>query len=183
MLTRPLESVNLYSKEVIMKLQNKILVLTVVLLFSSFSFAKEMPQRLGVGIKNNTSEELPSLAAIYHISGLTAVTGGVGVDTKKNNSKFQINAGIRHVIFHEQQLHFYAGGQLGLVTFEEPTTTGADKDNGFEANLLMGAEFFLTGLENVGFSFEGGLGLSSIKDTRIRTISDSPLRAGIMFYF
>jgi hypothetical protein len=47
----------------------------------------------------------------------------------------------------------------------------------------MGIEYFFTGLENVGFSFEGGLGLSSVKDTRIRTIADHPLKAGIIFYF
>jgi hypothetical protein len=111
---------------------------------------------------------------------VTAVTGGVGVDTKKDYSKFQVNAGIRHVIFHESQLHYYAGGQLGLVTFEEPVN---GKQNGFEANFLMGIEFFLTGLENVGFSFEGGLGLASVKDTRIRTIANDPFRAGIVFYF
>jgi len=169
--------------EALMKLSKKILAVAIVSLFSSLSTvvsAKEMPQRLGVGIKDNTSESLPSLAGIYHINGLTAVTGGIGVDTKKDNSKFQINAGIRHVIFHENQLHYYAGGQLGLVTFEEPIT---GKENGFEANFLMGVEFFLTGLENVGFSMEGGLGLSSVKDTRIRTIADHPLRAGILFYF
>ena len=163
-----------------MKLSKKILALAIVSLFSSLVAAKEMPQRLGVGIKDNTSESLPSLAVVYHINGLTAVTGGIGVDTKKDYSKFQINAGIRHVIFHENQLHYYAGGQLGLVTFEEPVT---GKENGFEANFLMGIEFFATGLENVGFSFEGGLGLSSVKDTRIRTIADHPLRAGIIFYF
>lgn len=163
-----------------MKLSKKILAVAIVSLFSSLVSAKEMPQRLGVGIKDNTSESLPSIAVVYHLNGLTAVTGGIGVDTKKDNSKFQINAGIRHVIFHETQLHYYAGGQLGLVTFEEPVT---GKENGFEANFLMGVEFFATGLENVGFSFEGGLGLSSVKDTRIRTIADHPLRAGIIFYF
>lgn len=163
-----------------MKFLRITLALAIMSLFSSLVSAKEMPQRLGVGVKNNTSESLPSLAAIYHINGLTAVTGGVGVDTKKDYSKFQINAGIRHVIFHESQLHYYAGGQLGLVTFEEPVN---GKENGFEANFLMGVEFFLTGLENVGFSFEGGLGLSSVKDTRIRTIADDPFRAGMIFYF
>lgn len=163
-----------------MKLLKITLTIAIMSLFSSLVSAKEMPQRLGVGIKNNTSESLPSLAAVYHLNGLTAVTGGVGVDTKKDYSKFQINAGIRHVIFHENQLHYYAGGQLGLVTFEEPI---GGKENGFEANFLMGVEFFFTGLENVGFSFEGGLGLSSVKDTRIRTIADDPFRAGLIFYF
>lgn len=163
-----------------MKLLKITLTIVIMSLFSSLVSAKEMPQRLGVGIKNNTSESLPSLAAVYHLNGLTAVTGGIGVDTKKDNSKFQINAGIRHVIFHENQLHYYAGGQLGLVTFEDPIE---GKENGFEANFLMGVEFFFTGLENVGFSFEGGLGLSSVKDTRIRTLADDPFRAGIIFYF
>lgn len=163
-----------------MKLLKITLTIAIMSLFSSLVSAKEMPQRLGVGIKNNTSESLPSLAAVYHLNGLTAVTGGIGVDTKKDNSKFQINAGIRHVIFHENQLHYYAGGQLGLVTFEDPID---GKENGFEANFLMGVEFFFTGLENVGFSFEGGLGLSSVKDTRIRTLADDPFRAGIIFYF
>ncbi len=163
-----------------MKLLKITLTIAIMSLFSSLVSAKEMPQRLGVGIKNNTSESLPSLAAVYHVNGLTAVTGGVGVDTKKDYSKFQINAGIRHVIFHENQLHYYAGGQLGLVTFEDPID---GKENGFEANFLMGVEFFFTGLENVGFSFEGGLGLSSVKDTRIRTLADDPFRAGIIFYF
>lgn len=152
----------------------------IVSLFSSFAFAKEMPQRLGVGIKDNTSESLPSLAIVYNMNGMSAVTGGVGVDTQKDYSKFQVNAGIRHVIFHETQLHYYAGGQIGFVTFENPID---GKQNGFEANFIMGVEYFFTGLENVGFSFEGGLGLASIEDTRIRTIADHPLRAGIIFYF
>lgn len=158
----------------------KISCILASLFLSAAVQAKEMPQRLGVGIKNNTSESLPSLAVVYNLNGQSAVTGGIGFDTKKDYSMFQINAGIRHVIFHENQLHFYAGGQLGLVDFETPAD---GKQNGFEADLLLGAEFFLTGLENLGFTFEGGLGLSSVKDTRVRTIADDPFRAGMIFYF
>ncbi|MFN3455169.1 MAG: organic solvent tolerance protein [Pseudobdellovibrio sp.] len=158
----------------------KAIVVTATVLASCSAIAKPMPKRLGVGIKDNTSESLPSLAMVYHMSDVSAFTGGLGVDTQKNYSKFQVNAGIRHVIFHENQLHFYAGGQLGLVTFENPVD---GKKNGFEADLVLGTEFFFTGLENVGFTFEGGIGLSSVKDTRIRTIADHPLRAGILFYF
>ena len=67
-----------------MKLLKITLTIAIMSLFSSLVSAKEMPQRLGVGIKNNTSESLPSLAAVYHVNGLTAVTGGVGVETKKD---------------------------------------------------------------------------------------------------
>lgn len=150
------------------------------MLVSSVSFSKEMTQRLGVGIKNNTSQSLPSLAAVYHVSGNLAMTGGFGVDTQKDYSALQMQVGVRHVIFHETNLHFYAGGQIGLVSFEEPID---GKSSGFEADVLMGTEFFFAGLENLGFTFEGGLGLSSVKNTRIRTIADSPVKAGIIFYF
>ncbi len=158
----------------------KIMSAMSILLFTQFALSKEMPQRLGVGIKDNTSRSLPSLALVYHMNSVSAMTAGIGVDTERDYSAFQLNAGIRHVIFHETQLHYYAGGQLGLVTFENPTD---GKKSGFEANVLMGVEYFFTGIENVGFSFEGGLGLSSIKNTRIRTIADHPLKAGIIFYF
>ncbi len=150
------------------------------LLISSVTFSKEMSQRLGVGIKNSTSQSLPSLAAVYHVSGNLAMTGGFGVDTQKDYSALQMQVGVRHVIFHETNLHFYAGGQIGLVSFEEPID---GKNSGFEADVLMGAEFFFAGLENLGFTVEGGLGLSSIKNTRVRTIANDPVKAGIIFYF
>ncbi|MFN3697254.1 MAG: organic solvent tolerance protein [Pseudobdellovibrio sp.] len=157
-----------------------VFVFLAVVCLSPKTLSKEMPQRLGFGIKDNTSESIPSLALVYNLNGMTAVTGGLGVDTKKDYSKFQINGGIRHIIFHENQLHFYAGGQLGLVTLENPTDK---KNTGFEANVIIGTEFFFTGLENVGFSFEGGIGLSTVAQTRIRTIADHPLKGGIIFYF
>lgn len=149
-------------------------------LFTTVSFAKDMSQRLGVGIQNNTSQSLPSLGLVYNVNSNFAMTGGFGVDTQKDYSAMQLQAGIRHVIFHENNLHFYAGGQVGLVNYENPTD---GKSSGFEANLIMGTEFFFTGLDNVGFTFEGGLGLSSVKNTRVRTIANDPFKAGIIFYF
>ncbi len=157
-----------------------VLIYAAALFISAISFSKNMPQRLGVGIKNTTSESLPSLAAIYHLSENLAMTGGFGVDTRKDYSAMQMQIGIRHVIFQESNLHFYAGGQIGIVSFENPID---GKNSGFEADLLLGTEFFFAGLENIGFSFEGGLGLSSIKNTRVRTIANDPFKAGIVFYF
>jgi hypothetical protein len=156
------------------------LVFTMVLMASSFVFAKPMPQRLGLGIKDNTSQSIPSLTALYNVNNDFAFYGGFGFDTKKDYSTMEINAGIRHIVFHESNLHFYTGGQFAIVNIEDPIN---GKQNGFEVNALIGTEFFFAGLENVGFSFEGGLGLSSYKETRIRTIGDHPLKAGILFYF
>lgn len=149
------------------------------LVFSQLVLAKDLASRLGVGIKNNSSEDVPAVAVIYYPNHDFAVTGGVGLDTKKDQSKFVVNGGVRKILFKENQLNFYFGGQLGMVNYESAGT----KENGFELNALFGAEFFLTGLESLGFSFEGGAGISSLKDVRFRTIADSPVRAGITFYF
>ena len=74
------------------------------------------------------------------------------------------------------------GGQLGLVSVED--NVSGDTESGFELGGFAGAEFFFTGLDSLGFSFEAGVGVSTLtSDVRFRTVADSPLRAGITFYF
>lgn len=150
-----------------------------VLVLSQAVMAKDLASRLGVGVKNNSSEDVPAVAVVYYPNHDFAVTGGLGIDTRKDFSKFVVNGGVRKILFKENQLNFYFGGQLGIVNYE----SAAVKENGFELNALFGAEFFFTGLDSLGFSFEGGAGISSLKDVRFRTIADSPVRAGITFYF
>ncbi|MBC7754581.1 MAG: organic solvent tolerance protein [Moraxellaceae bacterium] len=156
------------------------LLFVAVMMLTLGALARPMPQRLGIGIKDNTSQSIPSLTALYNMNDQFAFFGGFGFDTKKDYSTTQINVGIRHIVFHETNLHFYTGGQFAIVNLEDPIN---GKQNGFEVNALLGAEFFFAGLENIGFSFEGGIGLSSYKETRVRTIGDHPLKAGILFYF
>ncbi len=161
---------------------------TVFLLFLIFAtssafaqnhnYKKQLGSRLGLGVKNNTSEDLPALALVYYPNDGIGITGGLGIDTRKDNSKFTLNVGIRRILFSESQMNFYYGGQAGIVNYE----TAADKQNGFELSAVYGAEFFLTGLESLGFTFEGGAGMSSLRDVRFRTIGDHFLRAGIIFY-
>lgn len=148
-------------------------------LFGQFVVAKEMPQRLGVGIKDNISYSLPSLAVVYHLDGHSALTGGFGLDTEKDRSSLQFHMGVRYVIFQEKNMHFYSGGQLGYLNFED---AGA-KNSGLEFNLVGGVEFFFEGLENLGWTLEGGFGVSTAKNTRVRTIADNPFKAGLVFYF
>lgn len=142
--------------------------------------AKDLSQRLGIGLKNNTSESMPSLAAVYYLSKSYAVTGGVGFDTKKYYSAMQVNAGLRKMIYLENNLNFYLGGQFGIINFENPVD---GKNNGLDLLAVFGSEFYFSGLDNLGFTFEAGLGISTAKDTRIRTVADDPFRAGIVFYF
>lgn len=156
-----------------------------LLTIASAAHSKDLTSRLGVGIKNNNSIDLPAIAAVYYPNSEVGLTGSLGVDTEEDNSKFAFNVGIRKILFKEDRMNFYYGGQVGLLNHERQNSagTGTDKDSGFELNVVFGAEFFLAGLDSLGFTFEGGLGLSSMDETRFRTIGDHPLKAGLIFYF
>lgn len=147
---------------------------------SQSAFAKDLTSRLGVGIKNNTSQSLPAVAVAYWPSSDLGVTGGAGLDTQKDWSRFTLNGGLRRVLFREDHMNFYFGGQLGLVNYEDIVN---GKQSGFELNAVFGGEFFLAGLDSLAFTFEGGVGVASVKDVRFRTIADDPFHAGIIFYF
>src|SRR5262249_25163327 len=132
------------------------LICIALLLGTATAEAKDLTSRLGVGIKDNLSQELPSLAVVYWPNADIAVTGGAGVDTQKDESKLGLTGGLRRVLFREDNLNFYFGGQLGLVNYE----FAGDKQSGFELNALFGAEFFFHGLDSLAFTFEGGVGVA-----------------------
>ena len=119
------------------------------------------------------------MAAVYYAANEVAFTGGLGMDTQKENSKFSLGGGVRRMIFFEEHMNFYFGGNIALINLE----TNADKQNGWELSALFGTEFFLSGLENLALTFEGGAGVVSMREVRFRTIADHPFRAGILFYF
>ncbi len=142
--------------------------------------AKDLTHRLGVGFKNNTSDSLPSLTTVYYADKDYALTSGLGFDTKKNHNMLQANVGYRKMIYFENNLNFYVGGQVGILNSENPSD---GKNTGMEFLAVFGSEFFFAELENLGFTLEAGLGVSTVKNTSLRTVADDPLRAGIVFYF
>lgn len=156
----------------------------VLLLLVGFStaHAKDLSTRLGIGYSNQfgISDDLPSIALRYYPNGDYGLMAALGVDSEENNSRFGAQVKILKLIFKEDNLNFYTGAGAGLVSREENN----ENDSGFDLSGFVGAEFFMPGLENLGFSFEAGVGVTSIdNEVRFRTIGDHPLRAGIMFYF
>lgn len=146
--------------------------------------AKDLSSRLGLGYRNAlVSFDLPSVGAVYYPSSNTGIVGALGVDTQENNSKFGLQVGVRRIIFMEQNMNFFMGGNVAMVSAETPTATGSDKDSGFEIAALVGAEFFIQGLDSLGFNFETGAGVSNVDSVRFRTLGDSFLRGGMFFYF
>lgn len=158
----------------------KLLSVIAVILFSQSLFAKDdLINRLGLGYSQQSVINVPAIAVHYQPNEEFVLTGALAMDTQKDNSKFLLNAGLRTNIYKEQNLNFFAGGTVGLVNDE---TNGKGK-NGIELTGQCGVEFFFAGLENLGFNFETGVSITSIDSTRFRTFGDSPVRAGIFFYF
>jgi hypothetical protein len=169
-------------------------VVFIAFLLSAPVFAKDLSQRLGVGYSDqfgvtnaagSGQGSLPSLALRYYPNNELALGAAIGVDTEKDASKFGFMAKVMRIVFHEDNLNFYLGASAGLISQEtENSTGGFDNDSGFDLAGFGGAEFFLPGLESLGFSFEAGVGVTSISsEVRFRTIGDHPLRAGMIFYF
>jgi hypothetical protein len=155
-------------------------------ILSQTAQAKELTNRLGIGYANQFSTDLPSLAVRYFPDPKIGVGAELGVDTNQGDQKFGLMARLYRIVFTEDNMNFYMGTAAGLISIETANAsgTGNTTSSGFELSGYVGAEFFLPGLENLGFSFEGGVGVSSVSSqVRFRTIGDSPLKAGMIFYF
>ncbi len=149
-------------------------------LFAPSAQAKDLANRLGVGYKNQFSFDMPAIALQYYPGADLGLAAVVGVDTQQGASRFGAMLKLNRVIFSEDNLNFYMGIGAGLISQE----TAGVNSSGFQLMAYGGAEYFFSGLENLGFSFEFGPSVTSLSSqVRFRTFGDSPLRAGITFYF
>lgn len=157
-----------------------LIVFTLVSTLASVAGAKDLANRLGVGFKNQFAFDLPAIAVQYYPGAELGLAAVIGVDTQKDASRFGAMVKLNRIIFQEDNLNFYLGAGAGLLSQE----TNGNNESGFELMAYGGAEFFFAGLENLGFSFEFGPAVTSLSSqVRFATFGDSPLRAGITFYF
>jgi hypothetical protein len=154
-----------------------------LLVFTGVAQAKDLTSRLGVGYADQFGVDggLPSIAVRYYPNSELGVSGQIGVDTKKDESKFGFMAKVFRMVFKEDNMNFYMGAGAGMISQQLP---GESNESGFDFNGFFGGEFFFSGLDSLGFNFEAGVGVTSISsEVRFRTLGDSPAKAGITFYF
>ncbi|MCB0411290.1 MAG: organic solvent tolerance protein [Bdellovibrionales bacterium] len=158
-------------------------IVVLVLGFCPFGYGKDLTHRLGVGYADQfgVSGGLPSVALRYYSARDLGFAAHLGVDTDEDNSRFGFMAKVFRIIFEEDNMNFYMGAGAGLVSSKP---NGGSTSSGFDLSGFFGAEFFFSGLDSLGFSFEAGVGVTSLSnDVRFRTLGDSPMRAGMIFYF
>jgi hypothetical protein len=149
---------------------------------------KDMSNRLGVGYSDSFSVALPSVAVKYYPNNDWALSLALGIDTNTlntgGNSDFGLGGRFYKTIFTETMLNFFMGAGAAIIS-QGPASGGTGtSSSGFELSGYGGCEFFFPGLENIGFNFLFGVGVTSISSgVRFRTIGESPLHAGMYFYF
>lgn len=151
----------------------------IVIFIGTGAHAKDLSSRLGVGYRDAFPIGLPALAMHYYPNSDVGIVGALGVDTAEFNSRFGLLVGVRKIIFKEDNLNFFGGGNFSLLTVE----VAGIKESGYELSGVVGSEFFLSGLDNLGFNVETGVAVTSLGKVRFRTLGDNFLRAGIIFYF
>ena len=149
------------------------------------SFARDLQGRLGLGYNNEWINSampngVPGVSIKY---GLTRDIGAeaivcISTATPSNSCtaiKFSKN------LFFETNMNFYFMLGGGLIS---GAPDGVNKQTGAEFLGGFGAEFFIPGLESLGFAFETGGEFDNLSGSfALKTLGVNFLNAGIHFYF
>jgi hypothetical protein len=143
--------------------------------------ARDLQGRLGLGYNSQFANayasgyRVPGVSVKYAMTRDLAVEGILGLSTGSPSNA--VTAGkVSKILFYETNLNFYSLGGLGLVS--------ANNQSGIQLIAGFGVEFFIPGLESLGFAVEtGGTFDNASGSYALRTMGVSFLDAGIHFYF
>ncbi len=153
-------------------------VFAIIVSFSVSALAKDMTHRLGIGV-SQSSYGIAQLTVNYYPSYQYTWVGHLAIDTIDTNSYFIIGGELRRHLFFEDQLNFFIAAKMDAIS----SKVNQIQESGFSVATLFGAEYFLTGLDNLGLQLEAGLEMSSLGGSRFKTVGGNLLQAGMIFYF
>lgn len=149
------------------------------LVFSSATHAKDLRGRTGVGFNEQFGHVsalsvrygLPTPSPVMNIQ----VEGMFGLDTAATDAGGNVVYGARvlYGFLAEDNLNLFAGGGLGGVN--------RAAENTLRLQPTMGTDFFLFGLENLGFTIEWGLNIDIGSSSGVSTTAATA--AGVHYWF
>ncbi len=158
-------------------------VILVVLSLTSFAqpaHAREVQGRLGLGYNNEFGNapnyrSNPGVSLKYGLSRDFAIEAIVGIFTGSPGNSVAAGKVFKN-IFLETNLNFYFMTGFGVLS--------GNSHSGIEVLGGFGAEFFIPGIESLGFAVETGGTFNNMSGAyALRTLGVSFLDAGIHFYF
>lgn len=122
-----------------------------------------------------------ALSLRFHPSRYLAVSALVGFDTEETKNSSLLGAQIHRAFSLEENLNFFLGA--GVYALSEKGGLASNPNaSGVEIDALIGAEFFFPGLGNLGFLFQTGVGMRTLRKTSIKVLGDGFAGVGIHYY-
>lgn len=143
------------------------------------AFARDLEGRLGLGFNSefanfSATNGVPAISLKYGLSRDTAVEGVVGIATGSPGNSVTGGKFFKNLFF-ETNLNFYFMAGAAILT--------GDHNKGSEFLGGFGCEFFIPGLESLGFSMETGGTFDNLSGSFVlKTLGVSFLNAGMHFY-
>lgn len=156
------------------------LVAGLPLLSPSLSQARDLQGRLGLGYNSEFSNfsatgAAPGVSVKYGLTRDIAVEGVFGIYTASPTNSISAIKFFKNV-FYETNLNFYFTLGGGMIS--------AERKSAGEFIGAFGAEFFIPGIESLGFSMESGASFNNVSGSfALKTLGVSFLNAGMHFYF
>ncbi|MEO5970037.1 MAG: hypothetical protein ABIQ95_08925 [Bdellovibrionia bacterium] len=172
----------MHKNRVSLKLSPFVLIfLTFCSLNSKMGWAKDLEGRVGIGYNSEFANSyangfrVPGISVKYTLSRDLALEGIIGVATTSPSNSVTAGKIFRNVYF-ETNVNFYVMGGFGVIN--------SNSLAGVEFLAGVGVEFFLPGIESLGFAMETGATFDNGSGGyAIKTLGVSFLDAGIHFYF
>jgi hypothetical protein len=147
--------------------------------FGALASAKDLEGRVGVGAAIPDFDGMGALSIRYHPSRYFGLQGLLGFSTQDGVNATVVGAKLHRNAYLEENMNFYVG--LGGMIIADRAS--ALVTTGIEIDALFGAEFFFSGLPNLGLQFETGVGIRSQRGTYLRTLGNGLSSLGIHYYF
>lgn len=158
----------------------KITLIILMLVTSQFSYGASNMGRLGVGMTNELANGVPAISIKVRKNKDFALGALAGYRSNPDNRDYGFGGKIFSTIYDEPNLNFYSALMLAMTTYRDEND---DSESSIQFNGVLGSEFFFTGLESLGFSFEFGLSLYKDESgSNVSTLGNSFLNAAIHFY-
>ena len=158
-------------------------VLLVILLLAAGNVsAKNLQGRTALGYSSQLSRnDIDSISIKYWPNSRLCIQGLLGVMMSDPLDEIDFGGKVLYNIKQEQNMNVYAGGGVGIANVDPDP---GDSDTALFVSGILGVEFFLSGLPNLGFSTELGLKFYNSDDfDAVGTDADTFMEAGIHYYF
>ena len=159
-----------------------LLIAVMSLLLPSAAAAKDLRKKVGIGFNNN-------------FSSVSSLSVKVGLPTNKATVNVQVQGLVGFSLDTSALERFFAGGRaiLPVVAEDNLNVYGAlgggwvrfaTGDDAARVQAVLGVEFFMFGLERLGFSAEFGVNLDVAPGIfELATTSGTAASVGVHYYF